>query len=309
MKKENKELLTAKEASELLSINEKKVYALAQEGKLPGTKVTGKWIFPRTELEDYLKLKSQQTLRKSFFESVIDRKVILICGSDDPLLCVAHGMFHNEYPAYTLFSSSVGSGEGLRLLSRGFCHVAVTHLYDPVSDDFNFPFLPRHFTNGDDLVLFNLFYRNVGFVSRGEPVASFRECIDRKLRFENRQEGSGIRVLVDYMLEKEEVSPRSVKGYESSAFTHFDVVRAVVSGDADTGVVTESAARGADLFFSKIFEERFDMVVQKEIFFDRNIQIFIEFLRSELFRNLLTSMKGYDSRDTGKILYPKSRDR
>ncbi|NIO86675.1 MAG: helix-turn-helix domain-containing protein, partial [Candidatus Aminicenantes bacterium] len=45
------EFISVRDVSKLLHVNEKKVYTLAQEGKIPGTKVTGKWLFPRRELE------------------------------------------------------------------------------------------------------------------------------------------------------------------------------------------------------------------------------------------------------------------
>jgi len=308
MDEKNKGLLTAQEAAQLLNINEKKVYALAQQGKLPGTKVTGKWIFPRAELEEYLRFKAQQTLRRSFFESVINRKVILVCGSDDPVLSMAQGFFHKEHPGYTLFSSSVGSGEGLRLLSEGFCHVAVCHLYDPVADDFNFPFLDRYFEQTDNLTLVNLFYRCVGFVGKDQEVTSFADLVGRDLRFINRQMGSGIRALVDHLIDTEGVSASDIRGFEDEAFTHLDVINHISSGRADAGIVTESAARSANLPFHSILEERFDMVVQKEIFFDQNIQVFVEFLKSDLFRGVLKDMRGYDCRDTGKIMYAKTKE-
>ncbi|MBW2557990.1 MAG: helix-turn-helix transcriptional regulator [Deltaproteobacteria bacterium] len=305
MDKKNTELLTAQGASQLLHINEKKVYALAQAGKLPGTKVTGKWIFPRVELEEYLRSKAQQTLRRSFFESVINKKVILVCGSDDPVLSMAQGFFHKEQPGYTLFSSSVGSGEGLRLLSEGFCHVAVCHLYNPDTDDFNFPFLGRYFEQPDALTIVNLFYRTIGFIAKDHEVTSFADLVVRDLRFINRQKGSGIRALVDHLINTENVSVSDMRGFEDEAFTHLGVINHISSGRADAGIVTESAARSANLPFCRILEERFDMVVRKEIFFDKNIQVFVEFLKSDLFRGLLRDMGGYDSRDTGKILYAK----
>jgi putative molybdopterin biosynthesis protein len=306
MDEKGTELLTAQEASQLLNINEKKVYALAQEGKLPGTKVTGKWIFPRAELQEYLRSKAQQTLRRSFFESVINRKVILVCGSDDPALCMAQGCFHKEYPDYTLFSSSVGSGEGLRLLSEGFCHVAVCHLYDPDTGDFNFPFLHSYFEHPDALTIVNLFYRCIGFIAKDQEVTSFADLAGHGLRFINRQRGSGIRALVDHLIDTEGVSASDIRGFEDEAFTHLDVINHISSGRADAGIVTESVARSSSFPFHKILEERFDMVVRKEIFFDRNIQAFVEFLKSGRFRGLLNGMEGYDSRDTGKIMYAKT---
>ena len=303
-----KELLTAREASRLLNINEKKVYALAQRGKLPGTKVTGKWIFPRAEMEEYLRIQARQTLRESFFESVINKKVILLCGSDDPTLCMAQGCFHTQYPDYTIFSSSVGSGEGLRLLSEGFCHIAVCHLYDPDTDDFNFPYLHKYFEHPDSLTVVNLFYRCLGFIAKDRTVTSFADLVSRNLRFINRQRGSGVRTLVDHLIDTEGVSPADISGLEDEAFTHVDVVHHIRSGRADAGIVTESSAGSANLPFQKILEERFDMIVRKELFFDKNIQAFVEFLKSESFRDLLKEMEGYDSRDTGKIMYAKTKE-
>ncbi|HOO90004.1 MAG TPA: helix-turn-helix transcriptional regulator [Syntrophales bacterium] len=305
MKGKSTDLLTAQDAAQLLNINEKKVYALAQEGKIPGTKVTGKWIFPRVELENYLRSKSQQTIRRSFFESVINKKVILVCGSDDPVLCMAQGCFHKEYPDYTLFSSSVGSGEGLRLLSEGFCHVAVCHLYDPDTEDFNFPFLHSYFEYPDALTIVNLFYRCIGFVAKDHEVTSFADFVGRNLQFINRQKESGIRALVDHLIDTEGVQASDIKGFEDEAFTHLDVINRISSGRADVGIVTELVARSSNLPFHKILEERFDMVVRKEIFFDRSIQAFVEFLKSRYYRDLLKEMEGYDYRDAGKIIYAK----
>jgi putative molybdopterin biosynthesis protein len=303
--KENKELLTAKEAADFLKINEKKVYSLAQGGKLPGTKITGKWIFPKAELETFLKSKAKESVRKSFFESVINKKVVLICGSDDPIMSMAQGLFHKKHPEFNLFSSSVGSGEGLKLLKDGFCHIALSHLFDHISGDFNFPFIAPVFDNPDSLVVINLFYRNIGFASKVDSVTSFHDIISQGLRFINRQKYSGIRTLTDHLLEAEKVDPKNIRGYENEVYTHHDVTRHIVKGNADVGIATESVARYANLNFAKIFEERFDMVTYKDMFFDQNIQVFAEFLRSEEFSALLSTMTGYNSRDTGKVIYAK----
>jgi excisionase family DNA binding protein len=303
--KENNELLTAKEAADFLKINEKKVYTLAQCGKLPGTKVTGKWIFPKAELETFLRTKAQESVRKSLFESMINKKVVLICGSDDPIMCMAQGLFHKRHPEFTLFASSVGSGEGLKLLRDGFCHIALSHLFDHVSGDFNFPFIDDVFDNPESLVVINLFYRNIGFASKAEPVRSFHDIISKNLRFINRQNYSGIRTLIDHLLKEAKGAPGNIRGYENEAYTHYDATRHIVNGDADVGIATESVVRYANLNFAKIFEERFDMIVHKDTFFDQNIQVFVDFLRSEEFAVLLNTMTGYNSRDTGKVMYAK----
>lgn len=46
--------LTAGEAADYLRIGERKLYELVADGAIPCSKVTGKWLFPRHELDDWL---------------------------------------------------------------------------------------------------------------------------------------------------------------------------------------------------------------------------------------------------------------
>ena len=53
-KKTFKELLSTKQVAQFLDVNEKMVYALVAEKALPATKVTGKWLFPRHLVEQWI---------------------------------------------------------------------------------------------------------------------------------------------------------------------------------------------------------------------------------------------------------------
>jgi putative molybdopterin biosynthesis protein len=108
------------------------------------------------------------------------------------------------------------------------------------------------------------------------------------------------------MIAKEGLNISDIKGYDDEVFTHHDVIRQIMSGRADAGIATEAVAQSSGLSFFNIFEERFDMIIPKEIFFDKNIQVFVEFIRSATFNDLIETMSGYNNRDTGKILYPKT---
>ncbi|MCZ6575092.1 MAG: helix-turn-helix domain-containing protein, partial [Gammaproteobacteria bacterium] len=46
--------LSVKQVAEYLHLNEKKVYTLVGEGKIPATKVTGKWLFPRHLIDQWM---------------------------------------------------------------------------------------------------------------------------------------------------------------------------------------------------------------------------------------------------------------
>ena len=293
-------------ASRFLHINEKKIYALANAGKLPGTKVTGKWLFPKRDLEALIEGQAAQTLRKFSAEYALHRNVLLVGGSDDPAMYMAQGLLHSWHPEFVLFSASLGSGEGLRLLREGYCHIALSHLYDHETGEYNFPFIEKQFEEPKDIVVLNLFYRSVGFVSKEGVVRSFKEIADRRLRFINRQAKSGIRHRIDTLVAAEGVDEKSIRGFDAEVYTHLDVATAVMSGEADTGVVAESVARFPDLSFYQLFEERFDMLVSKSLFFEKSVQVFIEFVRSSAFSEILQGMRGYDTRETGKVLYPKT---
>jgi excisionase family DNA binding protein len=49
------DIMTIKELSEYLKLNEKTAYRLASEGKIPGFKVGGSWRFRRDEIEKLTK--------------------------------------------------------------------------------------------------------------------------------------------------------------------------------------------------------------------------------------------------------------
>src|SRR5689334_9027885 len=48
------ELLTTAEAAEYLRLRERKLYELIAERQIPCTKVTGKWLLPRADLDRWL---------------------------------------------------------------------------------------------------------------------------------------------------------------------------------------------------------------------------------------------------------------
>jgi len=55
----NDEIFTLKEVAAYLKIGERTVYRLVQEGKLPGFKVGGSWRFKRTDIEDWIREKTE----------------------------------------------------------------------------------------------------------------------------------------------------------------------------------------------------------------------------------------------------------
>ena len=69
--------MSVKQVADYLNLNEKKIYALVNEGNIPATKVTGKWMFPRELVDRWM-------LDSTHGGLLADR--LIIGGSDDPLL-------------------------------------------------------------------------------------------------------------------------------------------------------------------------------------------------------------------------------
>jgi excisionase family DNA binding protein len=53
-RKMSSDIMTIKELSEYLKLNEKTAYRLAAEGKIPGFKVGGSWRFRKAEIDKWI---------------------------------------------------------------------------------------------------------------------------------------------------------------------------------------------------------------------------------------------------------------
>ena len=67
--------MNVKQVAEYLHLNEKKIYALVNEGQIPATKITGKWMFPRELIDRWM-------LDSTHGGLLTDR--LILGGSDDP---------------------------------------------------------------------------------------------------------------------------------------------------------------------------------------------------------------------------------
>ena len=132
-------LLSTKEISELLGVNEKMVYTLINEKGLPATKITGKWLFPKNLVEQWVESRTINIPQKTC--SVLEvPNLLLMAGSNDVLLDKALSLFHRKNPEYFVMLANIGSLGGLRALRQGLCHIATSHL-DYEKDKNNiFPF-------------------------------------------------------------------------------------------------------------------------------------------------------------------------
>jgi len=298
----NKEMLNTKDLAEYLNINEKQVYRLIKENKIPATRITGKWTFPKRLMDEWIIESANENIGVKKTRELKDH--IVLMGSNDFTIELLSHELSRRYPVYSLSFSNVGSIGGLIALGRGSSHIAGCHLFDIKTGEYNLPYLPRYLPDLETIVI-NLVYRDLGLISRHDKplnITGIEDLGQPGIRIINRQEGSGTRILLDSELNRLGIDPNRINGYEKEVNTHNEVAMAVLSGKADVGLCILSAAKMLGLEFIHITKERYDLVIPKKNFSTKPLIALIEVIRSQEFRDKVKQMGGYDTRDSGKVI-------
>ena len=296
------EMLNTKEVAEYLGIHEKQVYALIKGGRIPCTRVTGKWVFPKNLIDEWI----NENARVSAAQTERPRRApgqVMASGSNDPVLDLL--LSRNEAADFHIFTCNTGSTEGLRLMGESRTDIAWCHLLDPETGEYNIPYIAARLAD-KKIAVVHLFYREIGFVlsaAASKKIKQFADLPGSGLRFLNRQEGSGIRIFLDHHLRKAGIDAASIDGYGASVRTHFEIGLSILNGSADAGIASVAIARLLGLPFVPLARESFDMVLGRETFFERGIQTFMEILKSDAFKSSVRPLGDYDFSDSGKILY------
>ena len=220
-------------------------------------------------------------------------RALILTGSHDPALDLLAD--HLARAGVDLHSAHQGSMGGLIALKKRACHGAPMHL---LADDgtYNIPYLSRYLP-GEDLIIFCLAGREQGIISR-ESLAL--EDLP-KVRFINRQKGSGTRILLDHLLSRKGIPPDSIAGYDRELTTHLAVALAVKTGEADAGLGVFSAAKAFNLSFVPVAREPYELVFHSETWEDSRVKALASAVTSPSFREGLEALGGYDVSMTGGL--------
>lgn len=229
------------------------------------------------------------------------QRSLLAQGSHDPLLDLLAQWLAQR--GRRLVSANVGSLGGLVALRRAEAHLAGTHLLDAASGEYNVAAV-RQWLPDEALRLVTFAHREQGLiVARGNPLA-LRGLQDLpRLRYVNRQRGSGTRLLLDYELKRLGIAVETIEGYDREVYTHLAVAAAVASNAADCGLGLRRAAQALELDFVPVGEERFDLCIPERHLELEGMQTLLEVLAEVDFRAALGREPGYDARATGQEVW------
>lgn len=287
--------LTVKEVAAYLHLNEKKIYALLQEGKLPGTKASGKWLFPKSLVDAWL-------LETTQMAAADDR--LLITGSDDPLVAgTVSALAQGVGAEATVSYSPVGTRAGLDLLSAHRAHACVIHWGPADMADHNHVELLANIRGVEQWALVRLARRSQGILLRKTlpTPRHLAELVVPGLRWIARQEGSGSH---HYFLSQIRLAGLSMINLDIVAEmpTERLAASALARGLADCAPGCEAAAHEFNLGFLPLGWECLDLVVPRVAFFRPLLQQLLAGLTSEDTRYIAGEPVGYDLADSGRVV-------
>ena len=285
------QILSTKEVSAYLNINEKKIYQLVKDCEIPFTRVGGKIIFTQEIIDRWIRQNTEL------------KKNILIAGSDDQLFkeIVDH---YNRDSSNTVFCATVGSVNGIKTLKSGQATMSCVHIADQ-EGHYSLSFLDRYL-NRSDYVVMSLFKRKQGiYLPADNPhaVKSFKDIFAKGLRFANRNQGSGTRILVDQLLKGHKINIQPGTPTPPEAQSHIGAAMKVLSGEADASFGIQNISEMLKLRFIPVFEEPFNLIVPADQWETRVVKNFLDGFDQTRLPMHLQNLPGYDISEIGKILW------
>lgn len=207
------EFLTTSEAADYLRLGERKLYELVTTGAIPCTKVTGKWLFPRHELDLWV---LSGMARPAYMLTAEPPPVV--GGSQDELLD-----WSLRESGSGLGSMSEGSARGLERLQRDEVMAVAVHFHGLDADgslaaDASATAL-RDAPDLHDAVLVAFVRREQGLVlPPGNPkrLRGLSDVLALGVRMAMRQQGTGAQMLLDVLLQRgKRLDARSAPGRDA----------------------------------------------------------------------------------------------
>ena len=293
------DFLTTSEAADYVRLGERKLYELVTEGAIPGSKVTGKWLFPRHELDLWVL-------------SGLARPAGMIAPDPPPIV----GGSQDDLLEWTLRESgsglaslAEGTARGVDRLLRGEVIAAAIHFHsDAISEgagDANIAAV-RGMPGLHDAVLVGLARREQGLLlPPGNPkhLHSLADVLASGAQMAVRQPGAGAQMLLDMLLTRAGAEPKDLRRLEPPCLTGPDLAVAIRAGKADCGIATRAAANSAGLDFVPLLWENFDLLMRQRSYFRPSMQALIGFIGQKQLKQRAAELSGYDLTPAGQIRF------
>lgn len=286
--------LTTAEVAEYLRLKERKVYDLVSQGQIPCSRVTGKLLFPRQQIDLWVlkHLEGDQAQRLSV--------PLVVAGSQDPLLEWAVRESGSD-----LAMLCQGSGDGVRRLLDGKAMLAGIHLLDANSKRYNEP-QALGLSGVRDLLMVHWAKRNQGLLLHADNPHKINALSDIRrtnVRVAHRQPDAGAARLFGCLLQHAGIDHSEINWVAHPSLSEDDLALSISQGEADVGLGVEAAARRQQLAFIPLCKEPFDLIMHRRSYFEAAVQRLFAFTHQTRFIHRAEALGGYDISELGKVIY------
>jgi len=197
-----------------------------------------------------------------------------------------------------------GSVDAVRALNEGRCELAGFHtLSQPKLNSLSAQTYKPLLKPGQHKLI-GFAQRTQGLlVKSGNPlnIHSLQDVMAKRLRYVNRELGTGTRLLLDELLANQGLAADQLIGYEHQELSHSAVANSIASGQADTGLAIESAASSSGLDFVPLASENYWLVCLKSALDSPPVQALRNHLASPEWQSTMQEMWGYKVNQSGNV--------
>ncbi|MBL8287632.1 MAG: helix-turn-helix transcriptional regulator [Rubrivivax sp.] len=235
--------------------------------------------------------------------------VLELAASHDLALPMLQTLVEAEHRVH-LDVRFTGSEDALRSLLDGRCRIAGFHVPRLVQGASVFKRALRPLLEPGTHKLIGSHWRRQGLMHRSDTPPPSLAGLGRppsndapRLRFVNRQPGSGTRLLLEHLLAQVPLDASTIDGFDSRVeHTHLAVALAVACGAADVGLGIEAAARAHGLAFVPLVEEDYFLVCLKPTLDSPPIDALRSVLATPAWAAALQTLAGYGVQRPGQVL-------
>jgi molybdate-binding protein len=130
--------------------------------------------------------------------------------------------------------------------------------------------------------------------SPGQGARTIRGLVRGSRRWVAREAGSGARQCLDDLFGRRRM-------WRRVAYDHRGVAQALRCGWADAGVCLRLVSEEARLDFLPLRWEHYDLCFPKSFEGDPRLRALVQAVRSAPYRQMMSELPGYDSRETGEL--------
>ena len=279
--------LTTREVAALMRVKERKIYDLVARGGIPYSKTTGKLLFPKDAVLNWINKDSLP----------VGKTQLTISGSHDPLFEAI--LRQTGADIATLWN---GSSAGLERVAGSQVSAALLHIFCPADQSWNINEVKAACAERD-VVLLHWANRSRGLVM-SPPAAQDVQSLSAvgPWRLSQRQAGSGAQILFDYLLAEAGLEKDQLD-LAATCHTELESVLALLDGQADIAFGLEHFASKYNLAFLPLVTESVDILIDRKMVFEPGFQALLDFCHSDSFTELASRFDGYDTARLGQVRF------